>query len=93
MKLNHTITMLSLSLLLNNSCKEADEISGDDVPGYSPVLVSASPASTFTRGFVANGMYDNFKVCAALEKDGARTVAMNGYEVKFMNDDWSYVTD
>ena len=93
MKLNHTITMLSLSLLLNNSCKEADEISGDDVPGYSPVLVSASPASTFTRGFVANGMYDNFKVFAAAEKDGARTVAMNGYEVKFENNDWSYVKD
>lgn len=93
MNLHHTITMLSLSLLLLDSCKEADELSGDDVPGYSPVLVSASPASTFTRGFVANGMYDNFKVFAAAEKDGARTVAMNGYEVKFMNDDWSYVTD
>ena len=93
MKLYHTITILSLSLLLLDSCKEADELSGDDVPGYSPVLVSASPASTFTRGFVANGMYDNFKVFAASEKDGVQTVAMNGYEVKFMNDDWSYVTD
>ena len=93
MKLNHTITILSLSLLLLDSCKEADELSGDDVPGYSPVLVSASPTSTFTRGFVANGMYDNFKVFAALEKDGAQTVAMDGYKVKFMNDDWSYVTD
>ena len=85
--------MLSLSLLLNNSCKEADELSGDDVPGYSPVLVSASPASTFTRGFVANGMYDNFKVFAASEKDGVQTVAMDGYEVKFVTDDWSYVND
>ncbi|MDD6863186.1 MAG: fimbrillin family protein [Prevotella sp.] len=85
--------MLSLSLLLLDSCKEADELSGDDVPGYSPVLVSASPTSTFTRGFVANGMYDNFKVFAASEKDGVQTVAMDGYEVKFMNDDWSYVTD
>ena len=93
MNLHHTITILSLSLLLLVSCKEADELSGDDIPGYSPVLVSASPASTFTRGFVANGMYDNFKVFAALEKDGAQTVAMNGYKVKFVNDDWSYVTD
>ena len=85
--------MLSLSLLLLDSCKEADELSGDDVPGYSPVLVSASPTSTFTRGFVANGMYDNFKVFAALEKDGARTVAMDGYKVNFVTDDWSYVND
>ena len=93
MKLYHTITILSLSLLLLVSCKEADDISGDDVPGYSPVMVSAAPVSPFTRGYVANGMYDNFKVFAAAEKDGAQTVAMNGYEVNFVADDWSYVND
>lgn len=38
-------------------------------------------------------MYDNFKVFAAAEKDGAQTVAMNGYEVNFVADDWSYVND
>ena len=37
-------------------------------------------------------MYDNFKVFAASKKDGAQTVAMNGYDVKFVADDWSYVT-
>lgn len=93
MKLYHTITLLSLSLLLLVSCKEADDISGDDVPGYSPVMVSAAPVSPFTRGYVANGMYDNFKVFAAAEKNGAQTVAMNGYEVNFVADDWSYVND
>ena len=93
MKLYHTITLLSLSLLLLVSCKEADDISGDDVPGYSPVMVSAAPVSPFTRGYVANGMYDNFKVFAASEKDGAQTVAMDGYEVKFVDNDWSYVND
>ena len=93
MKLYHTITLLSLSLLLLVSCKEADDISGDDVPGYSPVMVSAAPVSPFTRGYVANGMYDNFKVFAASEKDGTQTVAMDGYEVKFVDNDWSYVND
>ena len=93
MKLYHTITILSLSLLLLVSCKEADDISGNDVPGYSPVMVSAAPVSPFTRGYVANGMYDNFKVFAASEKGGAQTVAMSGYEVKFVADDWSYVND
>ena len=93
MKIYHTITIFSLSLLLLVSCKEADDISGDDVPGYSPVMVSAAPVSPFTRGYVANGMYDNFKVFAAAEKDGAQTVAMNGYEVNFVADDWSYVND
>ena len=92
MKLYHTITLLSLSLLLLVSCKEADDISGDDVPGYSPVMVSAAPVSPFTRGYIPQGMYDNFKVFAVSEKDGAQTVAMNGYEVKFVADDWSYVT-
>ena len=80
------------SLLLLNGCKEADDISGNDVPGYSPVMVSAAPVSPFTRGYIPQGMYDNFKVFAVSEKDGAQTVAMNGYEVKFVADDWSYVT-
>ena len=93
MKLHHTITILSLSLLLLDSCKEADEISGDDVPGYSPVMVSADNVFPFTRGYIPQGMYDNFKVFAASEKDGAQTVAMDGYEVKFVTDDWSYVND
>ena len=93
MKLYHTITIFSLSLLLLVSCKEADDISGDDVSGYSPVVVSAAPVSPFTRGYVANGMYDNFKVFAASEKGGAQTVAMNGYDVNFVADDWSYVND
>ena len=93
MKLYHTITLLSLSLLLLVSCKEADDISGDDVPGYSPVMVSAAPVSPFTRAYIPQGMYDNFKVFAASEKDGAQTVAMDGYKVKFVADDWSYVND
>ena len=92
MKLYHTITLLSLSLLLLVSCKEADDISGNDVSGYSPVMVSAAPVSPFTRGYIPQGMYDNFKVFAASEKDGTQTVAMNGYEVNFVPDDWSYVT-
>ena len=93
MKLYHTITLLMGSLLLLVSCKEADDISGNDVPGYSPVMVSAAPVSPFTRGYVANGMYDNVKVFAASEKGGAQTVAMNCYEVNFVADDWSYVND
>ena len=93
MKLYHTITLLSLSLLLLVSCKEADDISGGDVPGYSPVMVSAAPVSPFTRGYIPQGMYDNFKVFAASEKGGAQTVAMNGYDVNFVADDWSYVND
>ena len=93
MKLHHTITILSLSLLLLDSCKEADDLSGDDVPGYTPVMVSAAPVTPFTRGYIPQGMYDNFKVFAASEKDGAQTVAMDGYEVKFVTDDWSYVND
>ena len=56
-------------------------------------MVSAAPVSPFTRGYIPQGMYDNFKVFAASEKDGAQTVAMNGYEVKFVDNDWSYVND
>ena len=56
-------------------------------------MVSAAPVTPFTRGYIPQGMYDNFKVFAASEKDGAQTVAMPGYEVKFVADDWSYVND
>ena len=93
MKLYHTITILSLSLLLLNSCKEADEISGDDVPGYSPVVVSVDNVTSFTRGYIPQGMYDNFKVYAVSEAGGSQTVVMPGYEVNFVADDWSYVND
>ena len=93
MKLQAISLVFSILLLLLHSCKEADEISGDDVPGYSPVMVSADNVSPFTRGYIPQGMYDNFKVFAASEKHGAQTVAMDGYEVKFVADDWSYVND
>lgn len=85
--------MLSdIAAILLNGCNEADKISGDDVPGYSPVMVSADNDSPSTRG-IPQGMYDNFKVFAASEKGEAQTVEMDGYEVKFGNDGWSYVND
>lgn len=56
-------------------------------------MVSAAPVTPFTRGYIPQGMYDNFKVFAASEKGGAQTVAMDGYDVKFVADDWSYVKD
>lgn len=85
--------MLSdIAAILLNGCNEADKISGDDVPGYSPIIVSADNDSPSTRG-IPQGMYDNFKVFAASEKGGAQTVEMDGYEVKFGNDGWSYVND
>ncbi len=38
-------------------------------------------------------MYDNFKVFAVSETGGSQTVAMDGYAVKFVADDWSYIND
>lgn len=77
-------------LLLLSSCDKVDELSGDDVPGYSPILLSAQQVSPFTRAYVPTGMYDNFKVYAAWDRDGTRTVAMDGYEVRFADDSWTY---
>lgn len=83
--------MLSdIAAILLNGCNEADKISGDDVPGYSPVMVSADNDSPSTR-VIPQGMYNNFKVFAASKKDRAQTVEMDGYEVKFVTDGWSYV--
>ena len=85
-------TLLSILLLLF-SCNKADESPGDDTFGDSPLLLSAESTSSFTKAYIPQGMYDNFKVCAAMEKEGTQTVVMNGYDVKFVNDDWSYVND
>ena len=82
--------LADIAAILLNGCNEADKISGDDVPGYSPVMVSADNDSPSTR-CIPQGMYDNFKVFAASEKGGAQTVEMNGYEVQFLTDGWSYV--
>lgn len=92
MKLLRLSTLMSIFLLLF-SCNKADESSGDNPSGDSPLLLSAEATSSFTKAYVPQGMYDNFKVCAAMEKDGTKTVVMNGYDVRFVNDDWSYVSD
>ena len=70
-----------------------DEFSGGKTSGESPILISAEPAEPFSRGYIPTGMYDNFKVFTASEKGGTQTVVMNGYDVKFITDDWTYVTD
>ena len=87
--------LADIAAILLNGCNEADKISGDDVPGYSPVMVSADNDSPSTRGIPQGpqGMYDNFKVFAASEKDREQTVEMDGYEVRFVADNWSYVND
>ncbi len=93
MKLHHTATALVLFLPLLHSCNEVDEISGDNVAGNSPIVVSAETASPFTRSYIPLGMYDNFKVFAASEQGGTRTVVMDGYKVEFLTDDWTYVSE
>ena len=93
MKLHHTATALFLFLPLLLSCNNKDELSGDVVSGYSPLLLSAEAPSPFSRSYIPQGMYDNFKVFAVSETGGTQTVVMNGYDVKFQNDEWSYVTD
>ena len=93
MKLHHTTAAILLLFPLLFSCNKVDDIPRDDVSGKSPILVSVDNVSPFTRAYVPQGMYDNFKVYAASEKDGNRTEVMNGYEVRFFYEDWTYVND
>ena len=92
MKLLNLIIAVSIILLLQ-SCNKVEELSGDDVPGYSPILLSAEPTDTYTRAYIPTGMYDNFKVYAVSVTGGTQKTVMKGYEVKFVNDSWTYVTD
>ena len=93
MKLHHTAAAMIFFIPLLFSCNKVDDIPGEDISGKSPILVSADNVSPFTRAYLPQGMCDNFKVYAASEKDGNRTEVMNGYEVKFVSDDWTYVND
>lgn len=93
MKLHHTAAAMIFFIPLLFSCNKVDDIPGEDISGKSPILVSADHVSPFTRAYRPQGMCDNFKVYAASEKDGTKTVVMNGYEVRYVNDDWSYVSE
>lgn len=92
MKLLNLIVAVSIILLLQ-SCNKVEELSGDDVPGYSPILLSAETTDTYTRAYIPTGMYDNFKVYAVSVTGGTQKTVMEGYEVKFVSDSWTYVTD
>ena len=92
MKLLNLIIVVSIILLLQ-SCNKVEELSGDDVPGYSPILFSAETTDTYPRAYLPTGMYDNFKVYAVSVTGGTQKTVMKGYEVKFVTDSWSYVTD
>ena len=93
MKLHHTAAAIILFIPLLFSCNKVDDIPGEDISGKSPILVSADNVSPFTRAYLPQGMCDNFKVYAASEKGGNRTVVMNGYNVVFTNGEWTYATD
>lgn len=93
MKLYKTTIVLASIFPLLFSCNKVDDIPGEDISGKSPILVSADNVSPFTRASLPQGMYDNFKVYAASEKGGNRMVVMNGYNVKFENGEWTYITD
>ena len=92
MQLLRPSILLSIPLLLF-SCNKVDESSGENISVGSPIMLSAEATPPVTKSYIPQGMYDNFKVCAAMEKEGTQTVVMNGYDVKFVNDDWSYVND
>ena len=91
-KLHNTAIILSIILLLH-SCNSVDEFSGGKTSGESPILLSAEPAKDYSRSYIPSGMYDNFKVHSVSEKGGVKTVVMDGYEVKYITDSWTYVTD
>ena len=56
-------------------------------------MFSAETTDTYTRAYIPTGMYDNFKVYAVSVTGGTQKTVMKGYEVKFVNDSWTYVTD
>ncbi|MGN1237282.1 MAG: fimbrillin family protein [Bacteroidaceae bacterium] len=69
-----------------------DEISGEEIPGYSPIFVSAKTDAPLLKSSLPKEMCKNFKVFAVKEKGGAWETVMNGYEVNYLDGIWSYVS-
>lgn len=93
MKLHNTTIALTITLLLLLSCNKADDISGEQLPGNSPIMLSAEATSTFTRTYIPTGMCEEFKVNAVAEIGGTQKLVMGGYKVKYVTGSWTYVTD
>ena len=93
MKLHNTTIALTITLLLLLSCNKADDISGELLPGNSPIMLSAEATTPFTRTYIPTGMCEEFKVNAVAEIGGTPKTVMGGYKVKYVTGSWTYVTD
>ena len=65
--------------------------SGDEPSEGSAISLAAEADFAHSKGSVPAGMCDNFKVYAALEMGGATQAVMKGYNVRFIDADWTYL--
>lgn len=67
--------------------------SGDEPSEGSAISLAAEADFAHSKGSVSAGMCDNFMVYAALEMDGTVQDVMKGYNVRFIDTDWTYLVD
>lgn len=89
MDLRATLILLLL-LTIISSCREGNEIPGEISSGDTPIVVSAEAEIPTTRSALSPGMPDRLKVYTIARIGGERVVVMDGYEVKYMDDTWTY---
>ena len=78
------------AVLLTYGCAGMDEIPGNSLAGYSPILLSTDSVERAARVAKPEGMHNDFKVYAAFRQAGTPTEVMDGYEVTYNGSSWDY---
>lgn len=78
------------AVLLTFGCAGMDEIPGNPLAGYSPILLSTDSVERAARIAKPEGMHNDFKVYAAFRQSGIPTEVMDGYDVAYNGSSWEY---
>ena len=85
----HAIMVITLLLMLCG-CRGDKDGPGEDPSAEFPIMVSAEAEIPSTRSALPSGMPDRLKVYTTARIGGERVVVMDGYEVKYMDGNWTY---
>ncbi|MGN0237101.1 MAG: fimbrillin family protein [Lepagella sp.] len=88
--LRHVITVTTLLQMLCGCRGDKDGPGEDSSSGDTPIMVTAEAEIPATRSALPQGMPDRLEVYTIVRIGGERVVVMDGYEVKYIDGNWTY---